>query len=186
MLAQTAVNFWILFAVFGLVALLLFVTTAKVAVDNLVRQISEPILTRQADLINRLPALLERQDLIIRNSNIHDGKLDVLWEAMPMAFFITDQSIMPVAVNQAYIKLWGFQNADDAKTGEWLERLTPDSRQLAEIRFDYISQHYHQFAYEMDLSDGRKFKVIGYPLFEDIVSRKGFVGYSGVVVDITP
>ena len=185
MFGQNAINFWMMFAIFGLIILFLFVAISKLAIDRLVYNISAPILDRQAELINRVPEILARQDLIIKNSNIHDGKLDVLWEAMPLAFFITDESILPVAVNQAYIRLWGFENAEDAKTGAWLDYLTPDSRQLAEIRFDYVSQHYYQFAYEMELLDGRLFKVIGYPLFADPVGRKGFVGYSGVVMDIS-
>ena len=157
--------------------------TLRLMIINSASAVAEPIAVRIDGVAEQLKLATKRQKKLISSTNFHGAKLDALWESLPVAMFLTDADAMPLAVNQAYIRIWGFDSAEQAKTDEWLNLLTPISYQKAVIRHEFINNVHDQFSYTMQLKCGKWLKVIGYPIWDD-PHREIFIGYSGVVIEV--
>ena len=192
-LAQDVAALWPLYLLVG--AVLAAARTTTRVFKSTVREVADP-LTEQMGILqaefrpnggqsmrDRQEIILEKLDEITRMVHMHETTLDVQWESAPEAFYIANTDGTPVKVNQSYLDLWGFQSAAEARTTEWLEKLTPDGRRLAEQRVAamFYGDEHPPFSFDLQLADGRVLRVLGKPIY----TAGMWEGYAGIVLDLS-
>lgn len=150
---------------FGLFMLILVVSVYQVAQLN----------NRSAGISKVLAEMQTAQ-------NTHQAMDETLWETSPQAMYLSGTDGHTTWVNEAYLNLWGL-TMEEATNDTWLTKLTDESQARAIARVaDVFTTHEPWEFDDLELKDGRTFKVTGGPVFD---AFGNFTGFAGTVEDVT-